>query len=132
MAQSDYLILSFDGGGIRGLIAALLVQQLDQEYHLLERVDLFAGTSTGGLLALGLASGVPIDNLVQVYMTRGGVVFEPNRSFSHSPAEPFLNLQEEALAMSGIWNAKYTANGLKRVVQETFPDWDKTLAQLQR
>lgn len=31
MSQSDYLILTFDGGGIRGLISALLVQQLDQE-----------------------------------------------------------------------------------------------------
>ncbi|MCA1607203.1 MAG: patatin-like phospholipase family protein [Acidobacteria bacterium] len=133
MAQSDYLILSFDGGGIRGLISALLVQQLDREFNFLERVDLFAGTSTGGLLALGLASGVPIDNLVEVYMTRGGVVFEPNKSFSYLPAQPFVDLQEEAVAMStGIWKAKYTADGLKSVVQETFPDWDKTLGELQR
>ena len=47
-----------DGGGIRGLITAILLERLEQARPgFLSMIDLFAGTSTGGLLALGLASG---------------------------------------------------------------------------
>ncbi len=87
MTQSNYLILTFDGGGIRGLIPALLVQQLDQELNLLERVDLFAGTSTGGLVAIGLASDVPVSSLVDIYMTKGAEVFQPYPFVSSVPPQ---------------------------------------------
>ena len=41
----------------------------------LERVDLFAGTSTGGILSLGLASGLKPRELKQLYLDRGHEVF---------------------------------------------------------
>lgn len=133
MAQSYYLILSFDGGGIRGLISALLVQQLDQEFDFLKTVDLFAGTSTGGLLALGLASDVHIDTLADVYKTRGREVFKRYASFSPAPPQAFMDRYPEAAAMSiGLGHVKYTDEGLKRVVQETFPTSEKRLDQLER
>ena len=51
-----YRILSLDGGGIRGIITILLMERLlERQPDWLERVDLFAGTSTGGILSLGLA-----------------------------------------------------------------------------
>ena len=49
-------ILSLDGGGLRGLITARILQRLNDDPKIkgwLDDVDLFAGTSTGGILALG-------------------------------------------------------------------------------
>jgi hypothetical protein len=122
MTQDDYLILTFDGGGIRGLISALLVQQLDQELNLLKRVNLFAGTSTGGLIALGLACGVPIETLVDIYMTKGKEVFKPYGPFSPvPPAELSKAYPQAALLPVDLLHVKYTDAGLKKLVQETFP-----------
>ena len=59
--MAKYRILSLDGGGIRGLLSLILLQRLGLNSQLegwLERADLLAGTSTGGLIALGLAHGV--------------------------------------------------------------------------
>jgi hypothetical protein len=72
-----YLILSCDGGGIRGLITALLLQDLEKDFGILGRVKLFAGTSTGGILALALASGLGIDAIVNVYQNDGAQIFTP-------------------------------------------------------
>ena len=53
---TDKLIVSCDGGGIRGLIVALLLQQLNSEYpDFLGRTYLHAGTSTGGIISLAMA-----------------------------------------------------------------------------
>ncbi len=51
-------ILSLDGGGIRGYLTVLLLEQLVEERPtLLDEVHLFAGTSVGSIVALALASG---------------------------------------------------------------------------
>ncbi len=55
-----FKILSSDGGGIRGLITVLLIQNLDEDFDVISKADGFAGTSTGGLISLGLANGVAI------------------------------------------------------------------------
>lgn len=131
MAQTDYLILTCDGGGIRGLISALLVQQLDQELDFLKRVNLFAGTSTGGLIALGLASEVPIAKLVDIYMNKGAEVFKPYASFSPVPPPSLVNIYPQASALPvDLLHVKYTDAGLKKIVSQTFPD--KPLRDLSR
>ncbi len=57
--MAPYRILSMDGGGIRGILTARILERIDEQLPgFLNGVDLFAGTSTGGLLALGLASGM--------------------------------------------------------------------------
>ena len=74
-----YRILSLDGGGIRGLITIILLQRLNQETSLagwLDQVDLVAGTSTGGLLALAIAKGVDLQVLRDLYETKGKDVFD--------------------------------------------------------
>jgi patatin-like phospholipase/acyl hydrolase len=71
-----YRILSLDGGGIRGIISAILLERLEQACPgWLDSVDLFTGTSTGGLLALGLASGMRPTEMIQLYERLGPVVF---------------------------------------------------------
>jgi hypothetical protein len=65
MDDDKCLIVSCDGGGIRGVVTTMLLQALGQSF--LNRVDFFAGTSTGAIIALGLAGGIPIDTLVSLY-----------------------------------------------------------------
>ena len=77
MTNTTYRILSCDGGGIRGVITAKLLQALDPS--VIKNIDLFAGTSTGSIIALGLASGVPIDTIVQLYSSQKACskIFQP-------------------------------------------------------
>lgn len=73
-----YRILSFDGGGIRGIYTAKLLSMLEREKPFLSNVDLFVGTSTGAILALTLASGFHPDDVVELYKNFGKVIFVPS------------------------------------------------------
>lgn len=74
--MASYHILSLDGGGIRGLISVIILERLEQARPgFLERVDLFAGTSTGGLLALGLGALKSPAEMRRLYEIYGKKVF---------------------------------------------------------
>jgi len=77
--MSKFRILTLDGGGIRGIVTTVLLQRLSADKSLggwLDSVDLIAGTSTGGLLALGLAHGVDLQTLRELYETKGAQIFD--------------------------------------------------------
>ena len=80
-AGKKYLILSCDGGGMRGYLASLVMQKLNRDLGIFgpdgAKIDLYAGTSTGGLIALGLAHGKSIDQIVDLYKNCGPHVFKP-------------------------------------------------------
>jgi predicted acylesterase/phospholipase RssA len=91
-----YTIVTFDGGGIRGLISALLLQQLQSDVqgktnqNFLASVSMFAGTSTGSFLALSMAqdpSATNVNNLVSLYLNDGPRIFTP---FNPSTSAPRL------------------------------------------
>lgn len=76
-----FRILSLDGGGIKGIFPAAVLAALERE-HLEERTvgdyfDLIAGTSTGGILALGLGAGMTAGEILGVYLEEGHRVFPP-------------------------------------------------------
>jgi patatin-like phospholipase/acyl hydrolase len=77
MTEATYRILACDGGGIFGVITAKLLQALDRS--VLDSIDLFAGTSTGSIIALGLASGVSIDTILDLYSSEQACsqIFQP-------------------------------------------------------
>ncbi|MEJ2299862.1 MAG: patatin-like phospholipase family protein, partial [Anaerolineales bacterium] len=71
-----YRILSMDGGGIRGLITVILLERLESAHPgFLEKIDLLAGTSTGGILALAVAAGLSPERIRHLYETSGRNVF---------------------------------------------------------
>jgi patatin-like phospholipase/acyl hydrolase len=81
-------ILSVDGGGLRGLVPAMVLRELERRIHALDGsqrpladyFDLLAGTSTGGLIALGLsapAPGMNTDELVALYLEDAPKIFPP-------------------------------------------------------
>lgn len=77
--MKKYRILSLDGGGLRGLITARMLHRLSEEptiHGWLDRVDLISGTSTGGILALGLAAGKTPQDICDLYKQKGHVIFD--------------------------------------------------------
>ncbi|XQE67053.1 patatin-like phospholipase family protein [Pseudomonas sp. P3C3] len=116
-------ILSIDGGGIRGIIPALVLAEIEQKtgQPIADLFDLIIGTSTGGLLALGLgkrdATGKPqysAKNLSALYEKRGEDIF----SRSLWRRTPGYNIADE----------KYSHDGLETLLEEYFGN--ATLGQL--
>jgi patatin-like phospholipase/acyl hydrolase len=58
-ASRSIKVLAIDGGGIRGIIPAVILGELQQRFanDLWRAFDLVAGTSTGGIIALGIGTG---------------------------------------------------------------------------
>jgi uncharacterized protein len=78
-APAPYRVLSIDGGGIRGLLTTVVLQRLVATPglgHLLDAADLLAGTSTGGLLALGIAHELDLATIRELYVTKGPKIFD--------------------------------------------------------
>lgn len=74
-----YRILSFDGGGIRGLVSAMLLDNLVGQpgmSGLVDDANLLVGTSTGGLISLSLAAGQSVTEVLDVYKNDGAVIFQ--------------------------------------------------------
>ncbi len=70
-------ILSIDGGGIRGIIPAMVLQELLGKRDAKDVFHLIAGTSTGGIIACGLAKpkSVPIREIIDLYVEYGSQIF---------------------------------------------------------
>lgn len=75
--MSRFRILSIDGGGIKGVFAASFLASLEDnlQFPIHEYFDLIAGTSTGGIIALGLGFGRSAKELVNFYLERGPEIF---------------------------------------------------------
>src|SRR5687767_1913575 len=73
-------VLAIDGGGIRGLIPAIVLTELERRAgrRIFELFDLIAGTSTGGILACALCAPdpLPASELVKLYEEEGPEIFD--------------------------------------------------------
>ena len=107
-------ILSLDGGGIRGLITALWLKRLEDELKepLYRHFDIIAGTSTGAILACGVAKGMSPSRIVDLYINQGKEVFP-------GPASRLWSRGWRSLSQ-GISAPKYDGKGLKRVLKSVF------------
>ena len=70
-------ILTIDGGGVRGVIPATLLAALEAQTGRLAResFDFVAGTSTGAVLAAGIAAGIPAERMARLYTERAPEIF---------------------------------------------------------
>lgn len=97
-------ILAIDGGGVGGVIPARVLEYLHAKRdRLIEQADLIAGTSTGGLIALGLARGFSPAQLRELYQQQAQFIFSPGRR------------------RWPIWwpvRAKFSPDGLRRAVEK--------------
>jgi patatin-like phospholipase/acyl hydrolase len=111
-------ILSIDGGGIRGVIPAVLLAEIEKKTgtSIANLFDLIAGTSTGGILALLLATPKPdgsssprfgAEHLIEFYQMEGPRIFA--RSFLH-----------RLISMGNLKQEKYPESGIELVLSEYF------------
>lgn len=75
-----FRILSIDGGGIKGLIPATLLSEIRNRINgpIWSYFDLICGTSTGGIIALGLGIEKPISDVANLYTRLGSEIFPVN------------------------------------------------------
>lgn len=128
MTSNQVIILAIDGGGIRGIIPAYILSQIEkrinkQSYQLF---DIIGGTSTGGILAAGLTSITPLRNqypltadmLLKLYQQNGDNIFVPQNADLHATyygddgkghgVEPYL---QQMLGTSLLSQAKIMVGG---------------------
>lgn len=83
-----FQILSLDGGGIKGLFSAAVLAAIEADLNvkIVDHFDLIVGTSTGGIIALGLGLGLRPQQIVDFYLNDGPDIFRNwfrRRNFSH-------------------------------------------------
>jgi len=113
-------VLSIDGGGIRGIIPAAVLAEIERRTgrRTAEIFDLTAGTSTGGILALGLnvrsERGVALHSalaLKELYETKGSEIFRVNLWRKLSTFGGFLDEQYTHQILEGVLE-DYLGNAL--------------------
>jgi patatin-like phospholipase/acyl hydrolase len=105
-------IISIDGGGVRGIIPTVVLQRLAADARLtgwIDRTNLFAGTSTGGLIALSLAAGLDLSVVRALYEVRSADVF----------ADSFF---DDVRDLGKILGADYDVGNLRDVLTDIFGD----------
>ncbi|WP_446831959.1 CBASS cGAMP-activated phospholipase [Candidatus Foliamicus sp.] len=118
-ALAERRILSIDGGGILGTFPAAFLAGL--EGHLKGQpigsyFDLIAGTSTGGIIAIGLAMGLRASDLLELYEKRGPCIFGQGRG----QATDFI-MDKLRFGRQLVMN-KHDSGPLRRALEETLGD----------
>lgn len=114
-----FRILSVDGGGIRGLISALVIDEIEtrlsrrveRPVRMSEYFHLFAGTSTGGLIALALTApkGISAKDLAAFYTVDGPEIFS-------------RSLARRLGSLWGFTGPKYSLDPLREAIEQRLGD----------
>ena len=116
--MSRFRILCIDGGGIRGIIPAMVLAEIERRTgrRISQLFDLIAGTSTGGILALALVKPgkrsqphYTAEDVIQLYESQGRHIF--SRSLLH-----------QIVSLNGLVNKKYQSGPVEAVFEEFFGD----------
>ncbi|MCY3635120.1 MAG: CBASS cGAMP-activated phospholipase [bacterium] len=101
-------VLSLDGGGLRGIFTAASLAALEDDLGspVVDHFDLIAGTSTGGLIALALGTGMSARSILDFYLEEGPRIFR----------YPLLRTPRHLL------RSKYDGRALEAAVRRQFGD----------
>src|SRR6516164_1274393 len=78
-------LLAIDGGGIRGVLSLHILGRIEEllikeskraDYRLADYFDYVAGTSTGGIIAAGIAVGMSVKTILDFYLNNGAAMFD--------------------------------------------------------
>lgn len=108
----EFQILSLDGGGFKGLFSAAVLAHFEEDLkvNITDHFDLIAGTSTGGIIAIGLGLGMRPRELVDFYVQNGGTIF---------PKKPLSRVTQ----WSRMWfRSKYRQLPLKTALRNILKD----------
>lgn len=103
--KESFKILSIDGGGIRGIFPAMLLTNFEAElkdsgiknWQVYQNFDLICGTSTGGIIAISLALGIPAKEIYELYINNAQTIFGKKKGF-------FKRFKYAAHAKDGLEN----------------------------
>lgn len=112
-SSRPFRILSLDGGGVRGAYSAAVLTEIEEGTgrRLAEHFDLIAGTSTGGIIAIGLGLGLSARDILTFYETRGPEIF------------PSTGIHQRALAsLRRLFGPKFRADALDQALTDVFQD----------
>jgi patatin-like phospholipase/acyl hydrolase len=114
-------ILSIDGGGFLGLAVGTLLESTEAHFRTTshERFDLFCGTSTGAIIALGLASGLSASDVVGLYKDLGARLFKAKR-----------RIPRGGRFVRSFFTSKYNNEALRAALDQVFGN--RTLGDLRR
>ncbi|WP_299916022.1 patatin-like phospholipase family protein [uncultured Roseobacter sp.] len=109
-------ILSIDGGGIKGTLPAAFLAGLEEDLGepIGQYFDLIAGTSTGGIIALGLGLGRTAKELLELYETRGPVIFDQEETAQAPPGRARRFMRKLRAGRRHIMQPKHDASILER------------------
>lgn len=108
-------LLCLDGGGIRGLVLVQLLLEIEKlsQTPITHFFDWIAGTSTGGILALGLGCGKTMKQCMCLYLRMKDQAFVGSRPYSSEPLENVLKEQlGEFTTMEDIKHPKIMVTAL--------------------
>jgi len=85
-------LLALDGGGIRGVLSLEILAEMEKllikasgraDYRLADYFDYVSGTSTGGIIAAGIAMGMSVAEMMDFYVQNGAAMFDKTGLFSY-------------------------------------------------
>lgn len=116
-ADRRFRILSIDGGGIRGVLPASVLTEFERRHlggrSIGDYFDLIAGTSTGGIIALGLAMGLPASQILHLYLEHGSEIFPPL-------GKRFQRLRRASRFLRSLRHYQYEREPLERLLRQAF------------
>ena len=100
-------VLCIDGGGIKGVFPASFLSTIEESLGtpVADYFDVIVGTSTGGIIALGLGLGLSASDLVRFYQERGPAIFNGNGQMGW---------------IRQLFRAKYDAQALRQALSAAF------------
>lgn len=98
-------LLSIDGGGLRGIIPASVLAEIEAKTgkQIADLFDLIAGNSTGGIITCGLMHRLPASQMLSLYVDRGAEIFEST-------------LADKITGLDGLRGPKYHAGTLENIL----------------
>lgn len=114
-------ILAIDGGGLRGVLALQYLQKIQdllstrydrKDFVLSDYFDLIGGTSTGAIIATGLALGMRVEKILEIYLDDAKRIF-PKSIFRVASTWP-------RRALNGLVWPKYPASSFEKVLKKHF------------
>lgn len=115
MDKKQFKILSIDGGGIKGLYSASVLARIEEKTQkkITDYFDMICGTSTGGLIALGLSIGLPAQKLADIYFKQGNVIFPTS-------CNKYGRLLYRFLLRQVLFKSKFSNKALQNILIENF------------
>lgn len=118
-ADRPFRILSIDGGGIRGMLPAALLAEFEVRFlggrSAGGYFDLIAGTSTGGIIALGLSIGMTGSDILEIYRRYGPGIFPP-------PRPPLARLKRHLRSWASVARYQYKRAPLEHALRAALGD----------